>query len=232
MHFRLFAALLAMLAIAPAHAAERSYLVGSFEEVIVEGDLQVTLEMGKAPSAKASGDKKGLSALKIERQGRVVRIRMAGLQVGPKAAEPIKIAMTGRDVRKLILRGNGRITVNDVNMTDVRVDLRGSGEINIANLKSERLVVLLVGSGKLNITKGTATDGQFTIDGASNIDAAGLKLKELKLTQNGPADTHFSVEEMAEITNSGTGTITVDGDASCFVRQAGGAAIKCKNIGK
>jgi hypothetical protein len=232
MHFRLFAALLAMLAIAPAHAAERSYLVGSFEEIIVEGDLQVTLDIGKTPSAKATGDKQRLSSLKIERQGRVVRIRMAGMQAGRRAGEPITIAMTGRNVRKLILRGNGRISVNDVNMTDVRVDLRGSGEINIASLKSERLVVLLVGSGKLNIAKGAVTSGEFTIDGASNIDAAGVMLKKLKLTQNGPANTHFLVEKTAEITNSGTGAITVDGEATCFVRQAGGAAIKCKNIGK
>jgi Putative auto-transporter adhesin, head GIN domain len=232
MVIRLFAALLAMLAIAPAHAAERSYLVGSFEELIVEGDIQVTLDIGRAPSAKASGDKDRLNSLKIDRQGKVVRIRMVGMQIGRKAGEPVQVALTGRDIRKLILRGNGRISASDVDMTNVRVEMRGSGEINIASLKSERFVALLVGSGKLNIAKGAVTNGEIVIDGATNIEAGGLMFEKLKLMQNGPANVRFTVDESAEITNSGAGTITIDGDAMCFIRQAGSAAIKCKNIGR
>jgi Putative auto-transporter adhesin, head GIN domain len=231
MYIRLFAALLAMLAIAPAHAADRSFLVGSFDELIVEGDVQVTLITGGAPSAKASGDKERLNSLKVDRQGKTLRIRMQGLQASRKVGEPLQVALTGRNIRKLIMRGNGRISASDINMTDVRLELRGSGEINIASLKAERFVALLVGNGKLNIATGTATASEILIDGGTTIEAAGLKTGKLKLTQNGPANVHFSVDKSADITNSGTGAITIDGNATCFIRAAGGASINCKNVG-
>jgi hypothetical protein len=228
MHFRLLAALLAMLAIAPAHAAERSY----FEEVIVEGDIQVTVDTGKAPSAKATGEKNQLGALKVERQGRVIRIRLQGLQASRKTAEPLQVVLTGRNINKLALRGNGKISASDVDMTNVTVELRGSGEINIASLKSTAFVARLVGNGRLNIANGTAINSEVLVDGGFEVKAAGLKTEKLTLVQNGAANVHFTVDKSADISNSGTGTITIEGNANCFVRAAGGATINCKKTNK
>ena len=58
-----------------AHAATKSFLVGSFDELIVEGDIIVKLDNMKAPSAKASGDHSLVEALKIERNGLTVKER-------------------------------------------------------------------------------------------------------------------------------------------------------------
>jgi Putative auto-transporter adhesin, head GIN domain len=231
MLFRLIAALFALAALAPAHAAERSFLVGSFEDLIVEGDIQVTLETGMAPSAKATGDKDRLSALKVVRQGQVLRIRMQGLAANRVGGEPIRIALTGRNIKKLILQGNGRIAASGLDATMVRLEIRGSGEIEVGKLKTERLVALLVGSGKLTMASGTARDTEFVIDGSPVISAATIETQKLRLQQNGPAKSHFMVSDSAEIINSGTGTITIDGKGTCFVRQAGGATINCKKLG-
>jgi hypothetical protein len=231
MFFRLIAALLAFAAFAPVHAAERSFLVGSFEDLIVEGDIQVTLETGLPPSAKATGDKSRLAALKIERQGKVLRIRVQGLAASRVGGEPIKIALTGRNIRKLVLQGNGKIAASDIDMAQVRIEIRGSGEIDIGKLTTDRLVTLLVGSGKLTIGKGTARDTELTIDGSPVVSAALVEVQKLKLQQNGPATTHFQVNDSAEITNNGSGTITIDGKGTCFIRQAGSATIKCQKTG-
>ena len=59
-----------------AHAASKTFLIGSFDELIVEGDIIVKLDNMKAPSAKASGDHNLVEALKIERNGLTVRIRV------------------------------------------------------------------------------------------------------------------------------------------------------------
>jgi Putative auto-transporter adhesin, head GIN domain len=224
---RFIAALLTLLALSPAHAAERSYLIGSFEDLIVEGDIQVILTTGKAPSAKASGDKERLSSLKIDRQGSVVRIRMQGLGANRAAGEPLKVILTGRDIRKLVLLGSGKITANDLSIPELRLEIRGSGEIDIASVKNERLVAVLVGSGKLTLGKGSVTSGEVTIDGSPVITTSGVMTDKLNLQQNGPATSKFTVKRSAEITNSGTGTITIDGTATCLIRQAGGAIISC-----
>ena len=227
MLFRLIATMCMVFAALPAHAAERNFLVGSFEELIVEGDIQVMLTTGKAPSAKASGDQRRLSSLKIERQGRVVRIRVTGLQASRAQGEPIKVSLTGRDVRKLLMAGNGKITVNDISVPDFRLEIRGSGEIDVASVKNERLVALVVGNGKLTLGSGTVTSGEVVIDGAPTIAAKGVITGKLNLQQNGPANSQFTVKRSADITNSGAGSITIDGEATCFIRQAGGATIRC-----
>jgi hypothetical protein len=227
MLIRLIAMVLALTALAPAYAAERSFLIGSFEDLIVEGDIQVTLENGLGPSARATGDRDRLGALKIERQGKVVRIRMQGLAANRVGGEPLKVTMTGRNIRKLIVQGNGRIAASGLDMPQVRVEIRGSGEIDIGKVKSDRLVALLVGSGKLTLGAGSVTNTEIVIDGSPVVAAASVETQKLRLQQNGPAQTHFQVNDSAEITNSGTGTITIDGKGMCFIRQAGGATIKC-----
>ncbi len=231
MLIRLCAVLLALLAFTPAHAVERSFLIGGFEDVIVEGDIQVTLETGLSPTAKASGDRERLSALKIDRQGKVVRIRMQGLVANRVGGEPVKVALTGRNIRKLILQGNGRISVSGLDMPQLRLEIRGSGEIDIARVKSDRLVALLVGSGKLSLGTGAVKDTEVVIDGSPVIAAATMETQKLRLQQNGPAKTHFQVSDSAEITNSGSGNITIDGKGTCFIRQAGSATINCKKTG-
>jgi Putative auto-transporter adhesin, head GIN domain len=231
MLFRLAASIIALASFAPAQAAERSYLVGSFEDVIVEGDIIVDLTTGIAPSAKANGDRDRLSALKVERQGSVVRIRMEGLLANRVGGEPLRVTLTGRNIGKILLRGNGKIKSTGLTMPQTRLEIRGSGEIEIASVNSDRLVALLVGAGKLTLGGGKVRDGDVTIDG-SPVIASAVDMQKLKLFQNGPAKTQFLVDDSAEITNSGTGTISIDGKATCFIRQAGGATINCKKTGK
>jgi Putative auto-transporter adhesin, head GIN domain len=232
MSVRLIACLLALLIVSPAHAAERSFLVGSFEDVIVEGDIIVDLQTGLAPSAKASGDKDRLGSLKIDRQGTIVRIRLQGIGANRASTEPLRVALTGRNVKKLVVQGNGKISVNGLDMQQTRLEIRGSGEIDVARIKSERLVALLIGAGKLTVAGGTVRDGDVTIDGSPTLVLSGTAMQKLRLNQNGPANSHFQVNDSAEITNSGTGKITIDGTATCFVRKAGGASIDCKKMGK
>lgn len=232
MQFRLMAALLVLAFTGPAHAAERSYLVGSFEDVIVEGDIIVDLKTGTAPSAKASGDKDRLGSLKIDRQGTIVRISLQGLAANRVGGEPLRVALTGRNIKKLIVQGNGKITATGLDMPQTRLEIRGSGEIDVANVKSERLTALLIGAGKLTVGGGSIRNGDVTIDGSPTLSLSGAAMQKLRLNQNGPANTHFQVNDSAEITNSGTGKIIIDGTATCFVRQAGGATIDCKKMGK
>ena len=228
---RLIAALLALIAFAPAHAAERSFLIGSFEDVIVEGDIIVDLTTGLPPSAKASGDKTRLGSLKVERQGTVVRIRMEGLVNNRVGGEPLRVVLTGRNIKRLAVQGNGKISATGLDMPRTQLEIRGSGEIDIASVKSERLVALLVGAGKLTVAAGAVGDGDVTIDGSPTIALSGTTMQKLRLNQNGPANTHFQVSDSAEISNSGTGKIKIDGKATCLIRKAGGASIECKKIG-
>ncbi len=228
MAFRLIIATFALFAAASVSAADERFTVGSFDELVVEGDIIVNLETGKAPSAKAQGPREKLGALRIEQQGRVVRIRSVALQSGKADKGPVTIAVTGRDIKRIALIGSGKITANALNVDTTRIELRGSGSIDVASLKAFKLVTIIAGNGRLNITKGDVVNTELAIDGSASFGSSGLVTQNLKLVHNGPASTLITVTTTAEINNTGAGSITIEGSATCLVRKAGSATINCK----
>ena len=228
MAFRLILATVAMLTAASVSAADQRFSVGSYDELIVEGDITVNLETGKAPSAKAQGPRDKLGALRVERQGKVLRIRSIGLQSGQSDTGPVTIAVTGRDIKRIALIGSGKINATALDADTTRIELRGSGSIDVASLKSFRLITMIAGNGRLNIAKADVMNTELAIDGSANFISAGFVTQNLKLVQNGPASTLMTVSNNAEINNTGAGSITIEGNGTCNVRKAGAATINCK----
>lgn len=228
MAIRLILTTVAMLVAASASAADQRFSVGSYDELIVEGDIIVNLETGKAPSAKAQGPRDKLGALRVERQGKVLRIRSIGLQSGQSDNGPVTIAVTGRDIKRLALIGSGKINVNALDADTTRIELRGSGSIDVVALRAFRLITMIAGNGRLNIAKADVVYTELAIDGSANFISAGFVTQNLKLIHNGPASTLLTVSNNAEINNTGAGSITIEGNGTCNVRKAGGATINCK----
>lgn len=228
MAFRLVLATFALFAAASVSAAEQRFSIGSYDELIVEGDIIVNLETGKTPSAKAEGPREKLGALRVERQGNVLRIRSVALQSGQSDKGPVTIAVTGRNIKRLALIGSGKINATAMDADTTRIELRGSGSIEVASLKAFRFVSMIAGNGRLNITKAQVVNTELAIDGSANFISAGFVTKNLKLVHNGPASTLITVSNKAEINNTGAGSITIEGNGTCDVRRAGSATISCK----
>ncbi len=126
-------ALAVMLAAAPvaAHAADdhRNFMLGSYEEVIVEGDMQVNIVNSAGPGAKAQGNAKLVDAVRISRNGRIVHVRLdPNARTGTAAAGgTLQINMTGRDIRKITLRGSAVVAIDAVKAKFGQFDIRGPG---------------------------------------------------------------------------------------------------------
>ena len=228
MAFRLVLATLSVLAASSLSAAEQRFSIGNYEELIVEGDVIVNLETGKSPSANAQGPRDRLGALRIERQGNVLRIRSVALQSGQSDKGPVTIAVTGRDIKRIALIGSGKINADTLNAETTRIELRGSGSIDVASLRAFKLLSMIAGNGRLNIAKGEVVNTELVIDGGANFISAGFVTQNLKLVHNGPASTLMTVSNNAEINNIGAGSITIEGNGTCIVRKAGSATINCK----
>jgi hypothetical protein len=228
MAFRLILATFALAAAASVSAADQRFSIGNYDELIVEGDIIVNLETGKAPSAKAQGPRDKLGALRVERQGNVLRIRSVGLQSGQSDKGPVTIAVTGRDIKRVALIGSGKINATALNADTTRIELRGSGSIDVASLNAFRFVSMIAGNGRLTIAKGEVVNTELAIDGSANFISAGFVTQNLKLVHNGPASTLLTVSNIAEINNTGSGSITIEGNGTCNVRKAGSATINCK----
>ena len=228
MALRLILATFVAFAAASVSAADQRFSIGNYDELIVEDDVIVNLETGKAPSAKAQGPRDKLGALRVERQGNVLRIRSVGLQSGQSDKGPVTIAVTGRDIKRLALIGSGRINATVLTADTTRIELRGSGSIDVASLKAFKVISMIAGNGRLNIAKADVVNTELAIDGSANFISAGYVTQNLKLVHNGPASTLMTVSNNAEINNTGAGSITIEGNGTCNVRKAGSATINCK----
>lgn len=235
-YFIVVALLMAVFAPHPANAIsgakERKFLMGSFDNIVIDGDMQVNIITGKSPSAMASGDVRMLDALQIRRIGTTMTIRMQDLlnnEKGRPISQPLIVTLTNRHVRDITLRGNATLTVNEINEpTDSTILLNGGGKIAVAKLTVDKLLVTLFGNGQLVIGSGKANSGKVDIRGGAIFDAAGLNLEKLILSHNGNATSTATVSDKTEITNDGSGSIKIGGKGLCFIRKAGMAAIDCK----
>ena len=229
-----FGALVAVLA--PAHAVERKLLVASFENIVVIGDINVSVQTGKSPSAKASGDKRVLESLKLERVGTTLRVRLQDIvnnEKGRPISEPLQVTLTTRDIKDMTVSGNGKLAISEVRQPTLsRMLISGNGSISIDNLVTDQVTANISGNGKIGIGGGTARDARVTINGAGGFDGAKMQMRKLRLEHIGNAVSIATVEEGTDIYNRGSGNITIGGTGTCFLKLAGNAAISCAKIDK
>lgn len=224
-------AIAALLFSNPANAVEKRILIGSFDNVVIDGDMQIFIETGKSPSARATGDQRLIDLLKMDREGNTLRIRMASgpnKQRSAAVKEPLRIFITNREVRDIVLRGNARLDVNAIRQDEAsKLNLIGSGEIMLGTLNADKFEANIVGNGRLTIGGGTVRQSTVVIDGGAIFDAPGLTSRLLDLTHRGNANSSTAVQESAEIDNSGSGSIQIGGPGVCFIREPGQATITC-----
>jgi hypothetical protein len=231
----LIAGSLAGAAVAQAgNPVERKLLVGSFDNIQVIGDISVSVQTGKSPSAFASGDKRMLESLKLERVGTTLRIRLQDVvnnSKGVPITAPLTVRLTTQAIRDVTLSGNGKLDISAVRQDNlVRMLLAGNGSITVGTLVTDRYAANIDGNGNIVLGGGSARDAHVVIDGAGGFDGAKASFRKLRLEHDGNAVSSATVEEQTQIFNTGAGNITIGGKGTCFIGQAGNAAINCAKI--
>lgn len=217
-----------------ANAAERKLLVASFENIQVVGDIDVTVQTGKSPSAKAIGDKRMLEALKLERVGTTLRVRLQDIvnnNKGVPITAPLRVTLTTQAIQDIAVSGNGTLRVSEVKQqTGSKMVIAGNGSVLVGRLITDLFSATINGNGKIDIGGGLARDARITIDGAGSFDGTKMSMRKLRLEHIGNAVSRATVEEGTDIYNRGSGNITIGGKGTCFIKVAGSAAINCAKI--
>lgn len=227
-------ALLAVAGTGPAQAVERKLLVASFENIQVIGDIDVTVQTGKSPSAIAKGDKRMLESLKLERVGTTLRVRLQDIvnnNKGVPITGPLQVTLTTQAIRDIAVSGNGTLKISEVRQQNgSKTVIAGNGSVSIGRLIADQFSATINGNGKIDIGGGVTRDARVTIDGAGSFDGAKMTMRKLRLEHIGNAVSTATVEEGTDIYNRGSGNITIGGKGTCFIKQAGTAAIACAKV--
>ena len=227
-------ALIALVVASPANAVERKLLIGSFENIVVIGDIDVRVETGKPVSAKASGDRRVLDSLKLERSGTTLRVRVLDLLNSDKRkriTEPLRVTLTTPVLQNVVLSGNGMVNVNSIKQPDAaKILISGNGKVTVNTITSDQFTADINGNGQIDVGGGLVRDARVTIIGAGEYRGAKLQARKLRLEHNGNATSSATVDEGTDIYNRGSGNMTIGGKGTCFIKLAGRATINCAKI--
>ncbi|WNO54269.1 GIN domain-containing protein [Stakelama saccharophila] len=215
--------ILALLLPAAASARDRTVMLSGFDRVRVEGPFRVTVSTNESPGATVSGDPRAVDAVSVRAQGQTLIIGANandwGGWPGEREALPV-ISVRTRILRGASVIGGGMVSVDRAEGHHVELAVTGAGKLQVDALSADDLVGIVAGSGTLQLA-GSANRARFTNSGTGRIDADKLIVDDLTVYADGPGSSAFRAERSAEITTTGVGPVSVDGDASCTVRGSG-----------
>ncbi|MEO9131581.1 MAG: head GIN domain-containing protein [Sphingomonas sp.] len=222
------------VASAPALAAERTYSIGSFDRIRVEGPFDVRLMTNASPGASAEGDPKATQELDIRVEGTtlIIRAGLSGWGEQPRAGAtgaPVISVSTGM-IRRVTVIGGGRLTIaGPLRGQRIDLSLTGSGSLAVSGIEADQLFVTLLGSGDIALA-GKAAKVNLNTSGPGTIAAARLTASDLILRLDGNGETHATALYTADVTTTGIGAATVYGKPACTVKAVAGGPVSCGQL--
>jgi hypothetical protein len=213
----------------PTFAAERSLTLTDFDRIHVEGGIVVEVRTGPATSGRIIGTQAAIDAASVEVQGRQLNIRRSRSgwggypgQVPPAATVRITVPV----LSNIWVSGPAKVSVDRLKGLRVAASLEGPGALSIASIAADRMDIGALGAGTMTLG---GTVGNFTasLRGAGTLDADKLVVSDLKLTSESAGDATISVKRAANVTMTGTGTVTVLGTPACTVKNPGSGTVAC-----
>jgi Putative auto-transporter adhesin, head GIN domain len=223
-------ALLALLLPAPAFAIQRTYSVGSFDRVRVEGPFEVRIRTGTSPGAAAQGDRKLIEQLDITVNGTtlVVRLGNEGWGETPRDAPttPPVVTLTTPRLTSIVVNAGGRVTVAPLSAQRVDVSVTGAGAIVATGIQADQFNAAVIGNGSL-VLAGKVQRARLSANGAGAIDASGMIANDLVVRLDGPGEISGNARFTAQVNSTGLGKVTIGGAAKCTVRASAGGPVVC-----
>jgi len=181
-----------------AHSGEEteSRNLDEFNRVVIEGAMDVVIEVGKSQSVKVSADEDYLDrvethvddgTLYISQEGR----RWFGTEGRRWHDANVDIEISVRNLDGIFIEGAADVEATGIDSDDFELEIDGAGDVTLEG------------------TCGTVT---IEINGAGDIDAEDLKCKNVDVTINGAGDVDASASESVIAELNGVGDITICGD--------------------
>lgn len=230
---------LALLAAGFAPAAEapspeeRRVLLTGFDRIRIDGPFEVRVAAGP-PSATVSGDRRAVERVSIRNQGGVLVVGVStATWEGWRDKEGLAaITVTVPRLRAANINGGGKLDIASVAGQRVDLGVNGAGSLTVRSMAADQLVTTLTGTGIVRVEGGTARTARFTSYGAGSIDATGLAVSDLTVHSQSAGDSRFTARFTANVSTLGTGSVRVEGGATCRLAGPGPASCAGKVEGR
>ncbi len=196
--------------------------VTSFDEVDVEGSLDVYVIQGDIKPVRIEGDENLIQFIEVIQEGDKLTIRnKRGYNLRP--SQDMKVYLTAPDYKNIDVSGACDIIAESKlnNDSDLSLQVSGAGDIRM-ELDAPKVRAQVSGSGSVNL-KGETKEFELRISGAGNAHCYDLLSENtsVDISGAGDADVYASVKLDAEV--SGAGTVRYKGNAKQVNQQVNGA---------
>ncbi len=225
-----FVALLTLLSVSAAQAAERGYSVTDFDRIRVIGPFAVTVITGKGASARATGTAEALQRVDMQVTGRVLTIRANsaawGGWPGKKGSQTAIISVSTPQLSQAVLSGSGSLKISRMRAPKVTLWLDGSGALSVDAIETDRLNGAIQGSGQMTIG-GKAAHAVLSGVGPATMDAKQLTAKAIDLRWSSAGNVTATASQTAKVISTGSGNVMIEGNAACTVDAKGAGTVTC-----
>jgi hypothetical protein len=220
-------AFLLLAAAAPAHGAERSFSVTSFDKVRVDGPFRVTVTTGVAPFASVRGSAAAIDRVSVGVEGRTLVVRSNGSSWGGypgEAVGPVEIRVGTHEIAAAFLNGAGALAIDRVKGLSFDLAVQGSGSAAIGNAAVDQFKIGISGAGSATVS-GAAPKMTAVLRGTSTLDASALAVKDATLGAEGASVIQAKATNSAKVDARGTASVEISGDPACTVTAQGSAVV-------
>ncbi len=164
--------------------------VDEFTRIVIEGAMDLVIEVGGSQSVEVTADEDYLSRVETRVD-----------------EDTLYISQEGRRWRNADV--DIEITVRSLDA----ITLEGAADIDVTGIDSDMFELEIDGAGDITL-EGSCDTVSIEINGAGDIDAEDLKCKSVYVIINGAGDVDAYASESVEAELNGVGDITICGDPS------------------
>lgn len=185
----------------------------SFEALSIEYPAEVTIKQGDVNSITITADDNLLDQISTIVVDNVLEVnnKENNWDDRVKPTETVKIALTLKDVNKIVLSSAGTLLVSNLTTDSLELVVSGAGDISLANLETTSLDVTLSGAGSIT-ADGTAETLGVRISGFGDFKGGDLQSQTANVRITGAGSATVWTEENLNATISGAGDIRYYGD--------------------
>ena len=210
---------------APA-AGARSFQVGAFQSISLEGAHDVVVTVGEAPSVRAEGDAEALEHLEVRVENGRLRIgtRRGGWFGRDRGRATVYV--TAPSLAGASIGGSGDMRIDRVQAEAFDASVAGSGDIEIAALAARRTEFSIAGSGNIRAA-GEAEETEISIAGSGDAHLENFRVRRASVSIAGSGDASLQASEAVDGSIIGSGNVNVRGTARCSLSKLGSGDLNC-----
>ena len=210
--------------------ADRSFEVGAFQSVALQGPHNVVVTVGGQPSVRAEGDTAALDMLdiRVENGRLVVGTRRGWSWRGPGGE--VTVHVTAPTIQEASIGGSGDMRIDRVQGDRFEASIGGSGDIEIGAVQAREAEFSIAGSGGIRAS-GQAEAADISIAGSGDMALNALQTRRAHVSVMGSGNVSIAASEAVDGSIMGSGDVNVTGAARCSVTRMGSGSVNCAGGG-